>query len=119
MKNLLANISQNNQESLEKHKISIWKHFDGFRRRLNQRIVMSAPSGIVQDLLPGQYKPSELIDYPDLPALEPQKILVEGVQWIEGQEVVKHGQKCWIRPSLLVFPATFNGHIETDVRIKL
>ena len=119
MKNLLANSSQNNQESLEKHKIRIWKPFDGFTRRINQRTVMSAPSGIVQDLLPGQYKPSELIDYPDLPALEPQKTVVEGVQWIEGQEGVKDGQKCWIRPSRLVFPATFNGHIETDVRIKL
>ena len=100
MKNLLANISENSQESLEKHEIRIWKPFDGFTRRINHRTVMSAPSGIVQDLLPGQYKLSDLIDYPDIPALEPQKTVVEGVQWIEGQEGVKNGQKCWIRPSL-------------------
>ena len=36
MKNLLANISENSQESLEKHEIRIWKPFNLFTRRLNQ-----------------------------------------------------------------------------------
>ena len=102
-------------ESLEEQEVERWKPFAAFKRRVDRRTVMSSPKGIIRDLLPGAYNSNNLADYSDLPPIEPQKTVVHGVQWIEGQEGEKDGQKYWIKPSRLIFPTSFNGHVETDV----
>ena len=58
---------------------------------------------------------TQMVDYSDLGDIEPQKTIVSGVEWIEGHEETRGGEKTWI-PSRLIFPPSFNGEIETDVR---
>ena len=62
-----------------------WKPFSSFKRRIDRKTVMSSPSGIFKDILPGTYDASNIVDYTDLPPIEPQKTIVKGVQWIEGK----------------------------------
>ena len=79
---------------------------------------MSAPDGIIRDLLPGGYEASDLAQYDSLSALvEPRMRVVEGVRWVEGQWTEVGGQKKWTSHSQLVFPDSFDGVIDTDVRV--
>ena len=106
------------QESLSVPGEKRWHLFSDFQRRVEGQTVMSAPVGIVRDLLPGDYEASDLAQYSQLRHLvEPRMTVVEDVQWVEGQWREEGGQKEWIRRSRLVFPASFDGVIETDVRI--
>ena len=63
----------------------------------------------------GEYEPDFLKSGSDLPALEPLKTIVEGVEWREGEWAEVDGVKTWTRHSRLVFPDSFTGQIETDV----
>ena len=76
---------------------------------------MSAPVGIIRDLLPGSYEASDLAQC--LSLVEPRMTVVEGVQWLEGQWRNVGGQKEWTRRSRLVFPENFDGVVKSDVRI--
>ena len=99
---ILLNKGSALQDSLDDQQLKRWKPFAAFKRRIDRRTVMSSPagkiashiennplvllklSGIVRDLLPGEYNTSNLADYTDLPPIEPQKTIVYGVRWIEG-----------------------------------
>ena len=106
------------QESLSDPGEKRWRPFSGFQRQVEGQTVMSAPGGIVRDLLPGGYEASDLAQYSQLRhLLEPRMTVVENVQWLEGQWREEGGQKKWTRHSRLVFPASFDGVIETDVRV--
>ena len=79
---------------------------------------MSAPGGIVRDLLPGDYEASDLAQHSQLRHLvEPRMTVVEDVQWVEGQWREEGGKKQWTSRSRLVFPVSFDGVIETDVSV--
>ena len=106
------------QESLSDPGEKRWRPFSGFQRRVEGQTVMSAPVGIVRDLLPGDHEASDLAQYSQLShLLEPRMTVVEDVQWVEGQWREAGGQKEWTRHSRLVFPPNFDGVIETDVSI--
>ena len=103
------------QESLSDPGERRWRPFSGFQRRVEGQTVMSAPEGIVRDLLPGSYDASDLAQYSNL--VKPRMTVVEGVQWVEGQWREAGGKKEWTRHSRLVFPENFDGVVKTDVRI--
>jgi len=93
-----------------------WKPFASFKRRVDRKTVMASPSGILADLLPGQYDAKTLAAYDDLPPIEPEKTIVYGVRWEEGKyEEDENGKKTWITPSKLIFPNAFKGEIATDI----
>ena len=95
-----------------------WRPFSGFQRRVEGQTVMSAPVGIVRDLLPGDHEASDLAQYSQLShLLEPRMTVVEDVQWVEGQWREAGGQKEWTRHSRLVFQGSFDGVKVTDVRV--
>ena len=91
----------------------------GFQRQVEGQTVLSSPEGIVRDLLPGDYSASDLAQYDQLSqSLEPRKTVVEGVHWEEGESKEVEGKRVWTRPSRLIFPDTFDGVVETDVRFS-
>ena len=104
------------QESLSDPGERRWRPFAGFQRRVDGQTVMSAPQGIVRDLLPGTYDASDLAQYSQVSRelVEPRKTKVE-VEWIEGTWEEQGGKKTWIQHSRLVFPDGFDGLVETDV----
>ena len=107
------------QESLSDPGEKRWRPFSGFQRRVEGQTVMSAPVGIVRDLLPGDYEASDLAQHSQLRhLLEPRMTVVEDVQWVEGQWREEGGQKKWTEHSRIVFPASFDGVIETDVSVR-
>ena len=95
-----------------------WRPFDEFQRRVKGQAVLTAPAGIVKDLLPGTYSASELAQHPQLSKElgRPRRTEVEAVRWEEGQWLEVEGRKTWTRHSRLIFPDTFDGVVETDVR---
>jgi len=93
-------------EKLEDASKKRWKPFASFKRRVDRKTVMSSPSGIIRDFLPGNYSASDLVSFDDLPPIKPVSTIVDGVKWIEGGEG---------KPSKLIFPDNFNGEIETDI----
>ena len=103
------------QESLSDPGERRWRPFSGFQRRVEGQTVMSAPEGIVRDLLPGSYEASDLAQYSSL--VEPRMTVVEAVQWVEGEWREVEGKKEWTRHSRLVFPENFDGVVKTDVRM--
>ena len=103
------------QESLSEPGERRWRPFSGFQRRVEGQTVMSAPEGIVRDILPGSYEASDLAQCLNL--VKPRMTVVEGVQWMEGQWRNVGGQKEWTRHSRLVFPENFDGVVKSDVRI--
>ena len=108
------------QESLSDPGERRWKPFLGFKRRVEGQTVLTAPMSIVRDLLPGNYCASELAQYWELSKnLEPRKTVIEGVHWEEGEWEVVKGRKVWVRDSRLIFPKSFDGVVETDVRDSL
>jgi len=83
-----------------------WKPFASFKRRVDRRTVMSSPSGIIRDILPGNYSASNLVQFDDLPPIKPVRTIVKGVEWVQGEAG---------KPSRLVFPDNFSGELETDI----
>ena len=60
----------------------------------------------------GKYETKDLLFSADLAPIEPEKTVVYGVKWAEG--TFKDGK--WDPTSKLIFPNSFNGEVETDVR---
>ena len=97
-----------------------WKPFASFKRRVDRKTVMSSPSGIIRDYLPGKgcvdclfhlfnslgnYSTADLVKFDDLPPIKPVSTIVRGVQWIQGEDG---------KPSRLLLPSNFSGELETD-----
>jgi len=102
--------------SAEDKSLERWKPFASFKRRVDRRTVMSSPSGIIKDLLPGQYDASSLTYTGDFEPLEPEMTVVYGVRWEEGEyKEDGAGNKTWVTPSKLIFPNTFSGEVATDI----
>jgi len=80
-----------------------WKPFASFKRRVDRRTVMSSPSGIIRDYLPGNYSAADLVKFDDLPPIQPVSTIIRGVKWIDGN------------PGKLIFPDNFSGKLETDI----
>lgn len=83
-----------------------WKPFASFKRRVDRKTVMSSPSGIIRDYLPGNYSTADLVKFDDLPPIKPVSTIVRGVQWIQGEDG---------KPSRLLLPSNFSGELETDI----
>ena len=84
-----------------------WKKFSSFKRPgVSGDVVMTGPSGIVEDIVPGTYNLLDLACFNDLPPIEPKHIAVP-VQWIQSAS-----SDCLGRA---VFPNDFNGMIPSEI----
>jgi len=102
----LVNKQSIKKDSLKDQSKNRWKPFASFKRRVDRKTVMSSPSGIIRDFLPGNYSLGEIVQYEDLPPIMPVRTIVKGVQWVQGASG---------KPSRLIFPSSFSGQVETDI----
>jgi len=104
MKDLVSRktIRQGNLGDQEKQR---WKPFASFKRRVDRKTVMSSPSGIIRDILPGSYSAANLVKFDDLPSIKPVSTIVKNVQWT-GEAG---------KPGKLIFPDHFTGELESDI----
>ncbi|XP_056022748.1 uncharacterized protein LOC130055156 [Ostrea edulis] len=85
-----------------------WQKFASFRRQgENGNDVMKGASGIVEDIVPGEYKMEDLAKFRDLPKLLPKVTIVKGVSWESSDIPDTSGN--------LVFPHDFSGQIEAEI----
>eukprot|EP00092_Neocalanus_flemingeri_P009534 GFUD01010262.1.p1 GENE.GFUD01010262.1~~GFUD01010262.1.p1 ORF type:complete len:499 (-),score=133.69 GFUD01010262.1:90-1586(-) len=82
-----------------------WQPFASFKRRVDRKTVMSSPSGIIRDYLPGNYSMADIAKFDDLPPIKPVRTIVQ-CQWVQGEAG---------KPSKLIFPDNFSGELETDI----
>jgi len=94
------------KENLGDQSKNRWKPFASFKRRVDRKTVMSSPSGIIRDYLPGNYSTADLVKFDDLPPIKPVSTIIRGIHWIQGEPG---------KPSRLVFPDNFSGELETDI----
>merc|ERR1712025_573216 len=93
--------------SLEEMEVRRWKPFSSFKRRVDRRTVMHSPSGILRDILPGNYTTTNLVSFDDLPDIKPAMTVVTDVLWMNGSGPGSPGR--------LIFPDDFDGRIESDI----
>ncbi|XP_048751565.2 uncharacterized protein LOC125663313 [Ostrea edulis] len=85
-----------------------WQKFESFKRQgENGHDVMTGGSGIVEDIVPGEYKLEDLAFFRDLPKLLPKMTIVKGVSWESSNIPDTSGN--------LIFPHDFSGNIEADI----
>ena len=80
-----------------------WKPFINFQREVQGRMAMRSKDHLLPraDILPGKYKPMDLVDFSDLPVLKPEYIEVPGMRWTRSE-----GQS-----GRLLFPKSFSGEV--------
>ena len=85
-----------------------WEKFASFKRFGGDgEIVMTGGSGMVADVLPGEYTLLDLACFNDLPPIVPRHAEIKGVQWITSTVPGVSGK--------LLFPESFNGVLPVDI----
>lgn len=88
-------------QDLAKYLRSRWNKFASFKRYGDTgKLVMKGASDMVQDIVPGSYTLVDLACFNDLPPLEPKKVVIKGVKWIESSIPGKSGRA--------IFPSDFD-----------
>jgi len=90
----------------EKTQVGRWQAWERFGREVSEKPVMFSDDGIIKDFMPGVYYFSKIVNYSDLPPLQPASTIVPGVRWIVGQD----GEQ-----GKVIFPESFNGVIATEL----
>ena len=80
-----------------------WKGFINFQRYVQGKMAMVSPDHLVKDILPGNFIPTELVRFSDLPALNPRYAEVNGMRWMSSESAGQSG--------CLLFPESFSGKI--------
>ncbi len=87
---------------------SRWEVFASFRRYgQSGEVVMQGGSGMVADILPGQYNLIDLACFSDLPPLQPRHIAIKKPEWMQSTISGKSGK--------IIFPSDFSGDIPIDI----
>ena len=80
-----------------------WKPFINFQREVQGRMAMSSKHNLVKDILPGKFKPKDLVNFRDLPALKPEYVEITGIRWVTSELTSQSGS--------LFFPESFLGEV--------
>ncbi|XP_062605657.1 uncharacterized protein LOC134267471 [Saccostrea cucullata] len=92
------------QEKIRKR----WEKFASFRRKGDDGgLVMTGASGIVEDIVPGEYNLNDLANFDDLPQLLPKMTIIQRVAWESSGIPNTSGS--------LLFPSDFTGNIEVEI----
>ncbi|XP_013417464.1 uncharacterized protein LOC106178715 [Lingula anatina] len=85
-----------------------WDKFTSFRRLgASGEVVMKGGSGMVADIVPGDYNLMDIACFSDLPPLVPKCTVIKGVKWVSSTIPGISGK--------IVFPSDFNKEIVTDL----
>ena len=85
-----------------------WVRFVSFKRPgASGDIVMKGKSGIISDVLPGDYNLVDLAAFSDLPPLIPVHAHLQGVTWESSSNPDDHGR--------IIFPADFDGVVPVSL----
>jgi hypothetical protein len=82
-----------------------WEAFIDFKRRVDRHTVMSGRS-LIRGLNPGHYDLGSMVNFADLPPLEPRHAVIRNCYWIDGD-----GNK----PGILTLPPDFDGAIPEEI----
>lgn len=87
---------------------SRWEKFSNFKRYGDKgELVMTGDNEKVQDVIPGSYSLVDLACFNDIPPIEPRKVVIKGVKWIDSNIPGKSGKA--------VFPPDFDGKVPTEI----
>jgi hypothetical protein len=68
---------------------------------------MRGSSGMVADVLPGQYNLLDLACFSEKESIQPKRVVIKGVQWLKSSDPSQSGK--------LIFPSDYDGSIPVDI----
>ena len=107
-KRLMSVYKKADHEKMASYIKERWNKFASFKRYgAAGDLVMKGGSGMVADVLPGQYNLLDLACFSDRDAIEPRKVVVKGAQWVKSPDPGQSG--------MIVFPSDYDGSIPVDI----